>query len=101
MEFNGKLKQQVSGTAIGTKCAPTYACIYMGEFKNEFLSLRSDKPLLWCSYIDEYFFIWTHGEKELHKFLEEITNLTSNLHILSVKIVSLFTPKSYEALHFI
>ena len=27
-EFNGSVKQQVSGMAIGTKCAPTYACIY-------------------------------------------------------------------------
>ena len=40
-KFNGKVKQQISGIAIGTKCAPTYACIYMGEFENEFLSLRS------------------------------------------------------------
>ena len=41
-EFNCKVKQQISGTAIGTKYAPTYACIYMGEFENGFLSLRSD-----------------------------------------------------------
>ena len=27
--FNGSDKQQVSGTSIGTKCAPTYACIYI------------------------------------------------------------------------
>ena len=33
-EFNGKVKQQISGTTIGTKCAPTYACIYMDEFEN-------------------------------------------------------------------
>ena len=44
-EFNGKVEQQISGTAIGTKCRPTYACIYMDEFENDFLSLRSDKPL--------------------------------------------------------
>ena len=44
-EFNGKVKQQISGTAIGTKCAPTCSCIYIDEFENEFLSLRSDKPL--------------------------------------------------------
>ena len=32
-EFNGQIKQQISGTAIETKCAPIYACIYMkGEF---------------------------------------------------------------------
>ena len=44
-EFNCKVKQ-ISGRAIGTKCTPTYACMYMDEFENEFLSLCSDKPLV-------------------------------------------------------
>ena len=70
-EFNGKVKQQISGTEIGTKRAPTYACIYMDEFENEFLSLQSDKPLVWLRYIDDVFFTCTHGEKELHKFKED------------------------------
>ena len=26
-EFNGQIKQQISGTAIGTKCTPKYTCI--------------------------------------------------------------------------
>ena len=30
----------------------------MDEFENEFLSLRSDKPLVWLRYIDDVFFIW-------------------------------------------
>ena len=29
-DFNGQIKQKISGAAIGTKCAPTYACIYRG-----------------------------------------------------------------------
>ena len=45
-EYNGKVKQKISGKPIGTNCAPTYACIYMDEFENEFLSLWSDKPLV-------------------------------------------------------
>ena len=31
-EFNGNVKKQISGAAIGTKYIPTYACIYMDEF---------------------------------------------------------------------
>ena len=38
-EFNSEVKQQISGTTIGTKCTPTYVCVYMNEFENEFLSL--------------------------------------------------------------
>ena len=34
-EFNGNVKQQVAGTAIGTKFAPLYACIYMDEAETE------------------------------------------------------------------
>ena len=44
---NGKVKQQISETAIGTKCAPIYTCTYMDEFENEFHTLRNDKHLLW------------------------------------------------------
>ena len=46
----------------------------MGECENEFLSLRSNKPLVWLRNIDDVCFIWTHGEKELHKFLEDLNN---------------------------
>ena len=36
-EFNSKFKQQISGTAIGTKFAPPYACIFMDKVETEFL----------------------------------------------------------------
>ena len=78
-EFNGKVKQQISGIAIGAKCAPNYACIYMDELENEFPSCQSDKPLVWRRYIDNVFIIWTHGEKELHKFVEDLNNHQPNL----------------------
>ena len=81
-EFNGKVKLQISGTAIGAKCGSTYAYIYMDEFENKLLSLRSDKPLIWLRYIDDFFFIWTHGEKELHKFMEELNNHQPNIKFI-------------------
>ena len=36
-EFNSQIKQQISGTTIGAKCAPTYACIFMDKVETEFL----------------------------------------------------------------
>ena len=36
-EFNAQVKHQISGTAIGTKFAPTYACFFMDEIKTKFL----------------------------------------------------------------
>ena len=44
--FNGSVKQQVSETVIGTKCAPTYACIYMDEIETEFLKTQERTFLL-------------------------------------------------------
>ena len=45
-EFNGKVKQQLSGTAIGTKFAPPYACIFMDQVETEFLESQVYKPLV-------------------------------------------------------
>ena len=56
-EFNGSVKQQVSGMAIGTKCAPTYTCIYMDEVEAEFLKTQERALLVWFSYIDDIFSI--------------------------------------------
>ena len=35
-EFNGTFKKHISGTGIGTKCAPSYAYIFMNEFETWF-----------------------------------------------------------------
>ena len=56
-EFNGAVKEQISGTATGTKCAPSYACIFMGEFETRFIESQQNKPLVWFRYIDGIFFI--------------------------------------------
>ena len=39
-EFNGEVKQQISGTAIRTKFAPPYACIFMDQVESEFLKTQ-------------------------------------------------------------
>ena len=78
-EFNGKVKQQVSGTAIDTKFAPTYACIFMDKIESDVLKTQEAKPLVWYRYIDDVFFIWTHGEQNLNSFLEELNNYHLNI----------------------
>ena len=39
-EFNNKGFQQISGTTIGTKFAPPYACMYMDRVEQDFLNTR-------------------------------------------------------------
>ena len=36
-ELNGKVKQQLSATNIGTKLEPPYTCIFLDQVKTEFL----------------------------------------------------------------
>ena len=55
-QFNGQVKQQTSGTTIGTKFAPTYACIFMDDIESKFLETQLLKPLIWSRYIDAVFF---------------------------------------------
>ena len=78
-EFNGSFKQQVSGVAIGTKCAPTYVCIYMDEVEIQFLKTQERTSLVWFRYIDDIFFIWTHGKEHLETFLQELSNFNPDL----------------------
>ena len=35
--------------------------------------------MVWFRYIDDIFFIWTHGEQELQRFLEELNKTHPNL----------------------
>ena len=39
-EFETIIIQQISGTAIGTKFAPPYACLYMDRIENDFLDRK-------------------------------------------------------------
>ena len=39
-EFDSKFYKQISGTAIGTKFVPVYACIFTGYVETEFLKMQ-------------------------------------------------------------
>ena len=78
-EFNSDTFQQISGTAMGTKFAPPYACIYMDQVEHKFLATQINQSLIWLRYIDDIFFIWTHGKKELEKFMLSFDSFTPNL----------------------
>ena len=54
-EFNGEVKQQISGTAIRTKFAPPYACILMNQVEFEFLKIQQYQLLVCFRYIDDIF----------------------------------------------
>ena len=56
-EFGNKTKQQISGTAIGTKFALPYACIFMSDLETKFLEGQYLQPLVWLRCINDIFLI--------------------------------------------
>ena len=80
-EFNGQVKQQISGTAIGIKFTPAYACIFMNDVESKFLETQSLQPLIWFRYIDDVFFIWTHKEEKLQLILTDLNNYNPMLNL--------------------
>ena len=44
----------------------------MDEVETSFLETQEMKSLVWFRYIDDVFFIWTHGQEKFDSFLEEL-----------------------------
>ena len=74
--FNRIHYLQIKGCAMGTKCAPCYANLFMGEFEEKFIYPRiKEKSLIYLRYIDDIFMVWTGTIDQLTNFKESI-NLT-------------------------
>lgn len=63
--FDDKHFLQIGGTAMGTKVAPSYANIFMGELKAKMLETVPFQPFLYLRYIDDIFLSWTGTVSEL------------------------------------
>ena len=81
-EFNDKVKQQISGTATGTKFARPYACIYMDKTETDFLKTEDLQPFIWLRHIDGIFLMLAHGEAELKRFMEKLNQFLPNLKFI-------------------
>ena len=72
--FNGKNYLQIGGTAMGTKLAPSYANIFMGDLEEKLLDSYNLKPTIWYRFIDDIFCIWSHGRDELESFHKHLNS---------------------------
>ena len=75
-EFNRNDKQQSSGTAIGTKCAPPYACVFMGRVERDILESQKLKAMAWLRYIDDIFSFGFMANKNFSVFSKNLIKLT-------------------------
>ena len=63
---------------MGTRMAPSYANIFMGDLERTILDKVDKRPNIWWRYIDDVFAIWPHGEECLVEF-RQINNLHSKI----------------------
>ena len=73
-QFNGKVKQQIAGTTIGTKFAPTYAYVFMDQVETDFLRVQENIRLLWFCYIDDVFLYRLMEKMSLKGLCKKLTN---------------------------
>ena len=80
-EFNEKACKQISGTAIGTKFALPYACIFIDEVGTSFLKTQQLQPFIWLRYTDDISFIWTRSKEQPNLFLKDLNEFYPNLKL--------------------
>ena len=82
-EFNGKHYHQVSGTAMGTKLAPSHANLFMTKFEEKYVYTYPLQPKLWKRFIDDIFLIWPHGRDSLLEFINHLNTVYSTIKFTS------------------
>ena len=74
-DFNGKHYHQIGGTAMGTKLAPSYACLFMGVLEKALLKkYRREHPLkpvpsTYLRFIDDIFMVFPGSKHDFDCFI--------------------------------
>ena len=78
--FDSQLYQQLIGFAMGTKCAPNVADLFMAEIDEKILDLAAqtdgDSPIsFYRRFLDDIFMLFTDSSQDLHQFVSEINTI--------------------------
>ena len=81
--FTNRIYRQKSGVAMGTRCAPNFANLFMVSLEEEFLQkeTRTGRPVpsLWLRYIDDIIIIWEHEQQTLQQFVQQLNELHEDI----------------------
>ena len=74
--FNSQTYLQIKGCAMGTKCASSYANIFMGMLEERYIYPLIEKiSNFYLRFIDDIFLIWTGTTDQLMKFKQQINEV--------------------------
>ena len=85
--FDDQFYNQIRGTAMGAKFAPTYATLVLGYLEEKLIKRLepTDKQFSlyvreqWKRYLDDCFILWTRSVEELHHFHNILNSLHSDI----------------------
>ena len=81
------------GCAMGTKCGPSYAVIFMGWFEEKFIfTLLTKLSDFYLRFIDDIFLIWNGAKAKFDSILKKINLCHSNLNMKCLKQKSIVSP---------
>ena len=73
--FHDKFFNQVNGVAMGTKCAPPFANLFLASLEERALATWTGlHPLLWLRFLDHVLMLWSGDEDQLQTFLSHLNN---------------------------
>ena len=77
--FTDRLYRQKCGIAMGTRCAPNFANIFMACLEEDILANRQThnlpSPSTWLRYIDDILLFWEHDRTSLEHFITHLNTI--------------------------
>ena len=79
--FHDTFFLQTKGVAMGTKCAPPFANLFLGSLEEKALDQwKGTHPLLWLRFLDDILMLWPGNNTELQLFLGHLNNMMYNIN---------------------
>ena len=102
LTFMDKHYLQVFGTAMGTRMAPSFACLFMTKLEQQMIDSAPCRPWIWWRYIDDNFCIWTREEDALLEFIDHLNSFhrtikfTSDFSLEKTNFLDVTVKKEYN-----
>ena len=78
--FHDKFFNQVKGVAMGTKCAPPFANLFLATLEEKALATwHGPHPLLWLRFLDDVLMLWSGDNDQLQTFLSHLNSQMSQI----------------------
>ncbi len=82
-EFAGHVYRQICGVAMGTRCAPSFANLFMAQLEDDLFDDRMRQglpmPSLWLRFLDDILMIWEHHSAALQSLVTHINSLHQSI----------------------